>query len=284
MSASSRAAISRLTLVLVSLLAVPAIAAEVTTAPTISGDPTLGALQEATTGAWTPAGAAPSYAWLRCGSGGDSCTPIDAACSRRYRAAEADGTHTLRIRLTVADDGAAAASVTSLPTAVITSPIYSIPGTPVRDTCSDITPTGPKTGTFDSGTQAEPITPAPAGSTATPFISPFPVVRISGRFTRKRTTITRVAIRAPRGVRVGLRCRGTSRGCTFKRRAIAVRLVHARSLQRRFRPGAIMEIRVTQSGHIGKYVKLRIRSGRAPVRIDRCLSPGKRRPVRCPAS
>jgi hypothetical protein len=62
-----------------------------------------------------------------------------------------------------------------------------------------------------------------------------------------------------------------------------VRLVRVRELQRRYRPGAVLELRVTQTGHIGKYVRVRTRAGKAPTRIDRCLYPRQRQPVRCPA-
>jgi hypothetical protein len=145
-----------------------------------------------------------------------------------------------------------------------------------------VTDTGPEAGGFQSGTQVEPVTPAPVGSTATPFITPFPVVRVAGRFTRRYTKLTRVSVRAPHDVQIGVRCQG--RGCRFKRKVLAAGAVRVRSLQRRFRPGAVLEIRITQPDHIGKYMRLRVRSGRAPVRIDRCLTPGRAGPVSCPSS
>lgn len=48
------------------------------------------------------------------------------------------------------------------------------------------------------------------------------------------------------------------------------------------RPGAVVRISITKRGAIGKYTRLRIRKGRPPSRIDRCLLPGGTRPVRCP--
>jgi hypothetical protein len=50
------------------------------------------------------------------------------------------------------------------------------------------------------------------------------------------------------------------------------------------RPGAMIEILVTKRGDVGKYTRFQIRDGRPPKRIDRCLRPGSKRPVRCPAS
>ena len=122
----------------------------------------------------------------------------------------------------------------------------------------------------------------PAPDTSLPFIDPFPVVRISGRFKGKRTKLTRVTVNAPRGARIRVRCKG--RGCPYRRKAIAVKLVRVRALQRTYRPSATIEIRVTQPQKIGKYTRVKTRRGKAPLRIDRCLMPGKTRPVKCPTA
>jgi hypothetical protein len=277
--------ISSWLIVLLLALAGPAVAATVTEIPVISGDPGLYSELSATPGAWTPAGADPSYAWLRCGADGENCTPIDGACSLTYKTDDPDLGNTLRIRLTVVESGGPTATEQSAPTLVIERKPYSIPtGEVPPDTCTKVTPTGPNTGSFDSGTEPQPQPgPIPVpGEGLTDFIRPFPVIRIAGRFTRRYTKVTRVSVRAPRGVRIGVACRG--RGCAYRRRALAARVRRVSSLQRRYRPGAVLEIRVTQPERIGKYVRVRIRSGRAPRRIDRCLLPTKKRPVRCPAA
>ena len=52
----------------------------------------------------------------------------------------------------------------------------------------------------------------------------------------------------------------------------------------RFLPaGMRITIRVTRPERIGKHVRLRIRDGRAPARVDACLLPGSPRPAPCPA-
>ena len=56
-----------------------------------------------------------------------------------------------------------------------------------------------------------------------------------------------------------------------------------RSLQRRYRPGAVLVIRVTQPDRIGKTMRMRLLRG-ARVRLDGCLMPGKSKAVRCPAA
>ena len=266
---------------LLALAAAPALGATVTEAPVISGDPTPAQELTASAGAWTPAGAAASYDWLRCDGGGAACAPVAGACERRYTVRDADVGHTLRVRLTVAEPGAPRAAGVSEPTkVVVVKPYAENPGDPGA-ACVVVTPTGPGQGTFTSSGPTGPGT-TPAADTSLRFIDPFPVVRISGRFKGERTRLTRVTVRAPRGARIRLSCRG--RGCPYRRRAIAVRLVRVRALQRTYRPRASIEIRVTQPGRIGKYTRVRTRRGRAPTRIDRCLRPGRTRPVRCPVA
>jgi hypothetical protein len=115
------------------------------------------------------------------------------------------------------------------------------------------------------------------------FIDPFPVVRMVGAITARGTKIREFVVRAPAGARIKIRCRG--RGCPAakrKRTADASRTVRVRRFARRLlRPGTVVEIWVTKAGEIGKYTRFRIRSGKPPTRIDRCLAPGATRPTRC---
>ncbi len=271
-----------ITIALLAFAAAPALGATVNQAPTISGDPTPGSELTASTGDWTPASATAGYDWLRCSASGDGCTPIAGSCDRLYTVRDADLEHTLRVRLTVTEPGQARAFGISDPTVPVANKPYPIP-TPDDSgvTCVDVTPTGPGQGTFTSVSQTGPGT-TPAPDTSLKFINPFPVVRISGRFTRSRTQLTRVTVNAPRGARIGVDCKG--RGCPYRRKAIAVKLVRVRALQRSYRPGATIEIRVTQPRKIGKYARVKTRRGKAPLRIDRCLMPGSTRPVRCPTA
>jgi hypothetical protein len=90
-------------------------------------------------------------------------------------------------------------------------------------------------------------------------------------------------VKAPRDASVRVTCRGT--GCpAAKRSKGGGRAKRLRRFERSYRGGTRLEIRVTQAGLIGSYVKLRFRShGRAPVRSDTCLWPGERAPRACPA-
>jgi hypothetical protein len=259
--------------------ATSALAATVTQAPTISGraEPTF--TVSASTGAWTPSSAKAEYAWLQCDGAGGNCKAIDGACGREYKIRTVDEGHTLKVRLTATESNGESAFADSAPTQVIPSRPYFEPFDG-NDTCTQVTLTGPGQGTFSSGIQTGAGTTPPPDTTLD-FIDPFPVVRISGRFRGKRTTLSRVTVKAPKGARIRIACKG--RGCPYKRKAVAVKLIRIRSLQRTYRPKATIEIRVTQRKKIGKYTRVRTRRGKAPLRLDRCLMPGKTRPVRCPA-
>jgi len=261
--------------------AAPALGATVTEAPNVStaDPPRQGDQLTASSGSWTPSSASPTYVWLRCGQSGDPCAPIDGACGRRYRARSVDVGRTLRVQLSVTDSAGDTASVRSAPTRVVAADEYAQDEPPGG--CVQVTPTGPGQGTFTSGAQTGAGTTPPADTTLA-FIDPFPVVRISGRFTRKRTKFTRVTVNAPRGARIRVSCKG--RGCPYRRKAIAVKLVRIRKLQRSYRPNVTIEVRVTQPKKIGKYTRVKTRKGKAPLRIDRCLMPGNTRPVRCPTA
>jgi hypothetical protein len=187
----------------------------------------------------------------------------------------------LRARLTVTDSGGQNAdSGNSAPTGLVEPRPYA-PNVGASDTCTQVTTTGPGQGTFTSGEQTGGGS-VPAPTTSLDFIDPFPIVRISGRFRGKRTRLTRVLVNAPPGARIRIACSG--RGCPYKRKAVAVKLIRVRSLQRTYRPKATIEIRVTQPHKIGKYTRVQTRKGKAPLRIDRCLMPGKTRPVKCPTA
>ena len=121
-----------------------------------------------------------------------------------------------------------------------------------------------------------------AGASAD-LLSPFPVIRVVGRFARGGTRITLLSVRAPAGSRVEVRCRG--RSCPYRRSVTRVgrsRQLRIRRLQRRLRAGTRIAIEVTKPGKVGKYTHLRIRRRAAPARRDLCLFPGNTDPEACP--
>ena len=116
------------------------------------------------------------------------------------------------------------------------------------------------------------------------FLRPFPVVRVIGAVGERGTRIREIVVTVPEGSRMDVTCRGG--GCPrtqAKGGAIAARTVRVRRFARRLlRPGAAVRIWVTKPGTIGKYTRIRIRRGRSPSRVDRCLLPGAVQPARCP--
>jgi hypothetical protein len=136
---------------------------------------------------------------------------------------------------------------------------------------------------------------APSSSAASPgsalsLLSPFPVVRVAGKITRRGTKLRLLAVDAPAGARVIITCKG--RSCPFRSsvRSAAAEEVHAsnllrfRSLERKpLRPGVTVTIYVTKPGVIGKYTRFKIRKGKPPARVDSCLAPGSTKPVQCPS-
>ena len=133
--------------------------------------------------------------------------------------------------------------------------------------------------------------PAPGAAPVTPsgtpaWLTPFPTVRIAGRTTRRGARVTILAVRAPAGAQIVVRCVG--RRCPAKTRRATVtdgaRPVRIRSFERRLAAGLLLSVRVTKDGVIGKYTRFRFRRVKPPVRWEGCLMPGAAKPVECPAS
>ena len=123
------------------------------------------------------------------------------------------------------------------------------------------------------------------------LLSPFPVVRIAGRITKRGTRVRLLRVSAPAGTQVSVRC--TGRSCPFNQRvrtiptgarSLAAVSVRVRRLERLLRPGVRVRVYVTKRGSFGKYTRFRFRAGKAPARTDSCLSPGSLAPAECPAS
>jgi len=124
------------------------------------------------------------------------------------------------------------------------------------------------------------------------LMSPFPVVRISGRVSSKGARIKHLTIRAPFGSTVMIRCRG--RGCPFRRKNQTLALAGAKTpsktirvkrLEHRLlRGGASLKILISREGEIGKYTRFKIVKGRVPIRTDLCLAPGSTKPEECPST
>jgi hypothetical protein len=126
-------------------------------------------------------------------------------------------------------------------------------------------------------------TPITALATPAPFVAPsavarpmapFPVVRLRGRLVRSGVFVELLSIKnVPTRALVSATCAGA--GCRGLSRALrrggsrVTKLVAGR----RIGAGAVLEIRITQPGAIGKRVRFTFRRNRPPLRTDGCLSP-----------
>jgi PKD repeat protein len=126
--------------------------------------------------------------------------------------------------------------------------------------------------------------PAPPSVKALTFMSPFPVVRLSGQVVGRLTLVRLLTIRGPRGAQVRVQCTGTDCPAELVRRRVKrTGVVRLRGFERTLRPGTRLAIFVRRGEEIGKYTRFAIRAGKRPLRTDRCLFPGRRTPERCPA-
>ncbi len=149
-----------------------------------------------------------------------------------------------------------------------------------------------------TSTQLIPVSAAPplVKLTATAklrLISPFPIVRITGKVSRRGARIKRFTVQAPFGSTLKVSCRG--RGCPFRRstktlastgstKSPAKTVMIRRLQQRLLYGGASVKVLVSRPGEIGKYTRFKIRRGKPPQRSDSCLRPGSTAPVQCPST
>jgi hypothetical protein len=127
-----------------------------------------------------------------------------------------------------------------------------------------------------------PATQPPA-ATPLPLLSPFPVVRIAGRLTRRGVRIRILSVKAPASATIVVRCR--RHRCprrSVKRGRGMRRAVRFKRFERSFRAGTYIEVLVERPGTIGKFTRFRIRRRHSPARKDLCLIPGSNRGSACP--
>jgi hypothetical protein len=125
------------------------------------------------------------------------------------------------------------------------------------------------------------------------LMQPFPIVRIAGSETSSGASVKLLTVQAPATTKVAVMC--TGRGCKTKSesriatassksrsKAGAIMLAFPR-FQRALQAGAMLQIRVSKAGEIGKFTSFRIRRNKLPVRIDACLQPTRSNPSPCPS-
>jgi len=125
------------------------------------------------------------------------------------------------------------------------------------------------------------VTVRPAPTRPPGFLRPWPNIRFNGTILSAGTRVKILSVRAPRGALVRVGCRG--KGCPVKQRRKRIKKgsVRFRNFERFLRAGVRLEIYIRKPGVIGRYKQYTIRAGTGPRAVDRCLKPGKKRPVRC---
>jgi len=139
------------------------------------------------------------------------------------------------------------------------------------------------------GGAAAPADPVVGGRNSDPEpapvrMKPFPVVRMAGLVLPGGALVKILSVRAPVGATARVRCR-PSKACPAPTLAHTVatrmRTLRFRAFERRLPAGTVLELFIRKPGRIGKYTRFLIRAGKAPIRVDRCLMPGRGRPGRC---
>ena len=295
---------------------------DVTAAPTISGTPVVGAKLTANGGSWDgPWGTTVGRTWLQCPSVSASewsCNWIDDTNATTYTVRSGDKDKWMRVVLfafkgsdydhkvsgATAKIGAAPTPTptpTKTPTPTPTPPRTPTPTpTPVKTATPVETPAPPATPTPAPDSPAvtpaatptaQPLPPATHGGTALTasrpaakpkMIRPYPTIRVSGNLTTTGAKVTRLSVKAPKGVRITLTC--TGRDCPLREVAQATALFHIQQFERELRAGTKLTITVTKRGYLSKVTTITIRRGKSPGRTDRCQVPGQAKLIRCPKS
>lgn len=130
------------------------------------------------------------------------------------------------------------------------------------------------------------------GAAPLSLMQPFPIVRIAGTLTGSGARVKLLTVQAPLAAKVAVSCKG--HGCptkpesrlataSAKSKTVAALLTFTH-FERALRAGAILQIRVSKAGEIGKFTSFTIRWHKLPLRSDACLRPTSSTPIACPAS
>jgi hypothetical protein len=119
------------------------------------------------------------------------------------------------------------------------------------------------------------------------ILLPFPIVRIVASESASGIKLRLLSVEAPPGARIEVACRG--RGCPLRSESrtasvtsVGTVTLRFKRLESRLPAGVVLEVRVSESGRIGKYTRFAVRRGRPPARADGCLDP-KGVPIACPS-
>jgi PKD domain len=132
---------------------------------------------------------------------------------------------------------------------------------------------------------AEVVVPVADAPPQPRFLTPFPVVRITGRTTSRGARIRMLRVQGPAGAQVLVHCKGKRKNCPKKRRQLATirsRTARFHRFERHLRGGARLRVIVAAPDSIGKFTRFIVRrGGDAPRRVDSCIVWGSTKPQPC---
>jgi len=126
------------------------------------------------------------------------------------------------------------------------------------------------------------------------LMQPFPVVRIAGSYSSTGAKISLLTVQVPVGAKVTVSCHGS--GCPSKSQSVIASagksaskkvgmvLITFKRFERSLRPGAVLQIRVFENGHIGKFTRFAVHHSGPPTRSDTCLNQTGITPIGCTSS
>jgi hypothetical protein len=170
-------------------------------------------------------------------------------------------------------------TATATPTAA-PAPDFDLPGPPAESTPAGDPVAEPVAQPSPAAIQEAKESAAKAKKAKAKMIKPYPTVRISGKLTKGGADVALLTVRAPRGVRITLTCKG--RTCPVREVAQATSLYHIQQFERELRAGTRLTITITKPKHISKVTTITIRKGKGPARSDKCQLPGETKLIACP--
>ena len=243
---------------------------EITRAPALSGSALVGSRLDAVGASWRGRPTlSVNWRWLRCDHPVDwrSCRLIDREWSSSYTVSASDLGKRLRVVLWISNRDGDAYALSTASSVVDSPPPPPPPPPPPLVSPPVVVP------------PVVPAAPTPQAAAPPRIMRPAPLVRIRGYLTRRGARLTLLTVRATKGARISVSCKGI--GCPRVAPAEAAKLTRLRSYEGMFRAGTRIVVRVTRPGFVGKHTLIRIRRGKAPLRFDSCLYPGAKGPSAC---
>lgn len=253
------------------LLCLPAIAqadpVTFNTPPTLTGNPVEGSTLQVGVDASPPIPpTTAAYQWQRCKPLPAGCGVIGGASGSSYTLTPDDVGWQIVAYVTLTNGPDTAGPTPTPASDIVRAKPAPPPPPPPPPTPTPIPPTVSTAASLPAG---------PA------FLRPFPIVRIRGFFAKGGARITLLSVKGPKVARVHARCIG--RGCPVRTLTMFPADGRLHRFERFLRAGIKLQIRVTRPGRIGSYTSFLIRSRKAPVRTDRCLSVKTGKPILCSA-